>query len=100
MLAKLPFYFEKDWREAVCKWKDKHGSCSYPSFYQLVEFIERRTKRANFPELRTISKPSAPGKVAHQEKKREMKNVQVLSTKADGQVTKCSHCTKEHDINA
>ena len=65
MLAKLPFYFEKDWREAVCKWKGKHGSCSYPSFYQLVEFIERRTKRANFPELQTISKPSAPGKVAH-----------------------------------
>ena len=28
ILAKLPFYFEKDWRKAVCKWKDKHGSCS------------------------------------------------------------------------
>ena len=100
ILAKLPFYFEKDWREAVCKWKDKHGSCSYSSFDQLVEFIERRTKRANLPELQTISKPSAPGKVAHQEKKREMKNVKVLSTKADGQVTKCSYCTKEHDTNA
>ena len=83
-MAKLSFYFEKDWREAVCKWKDKHGSCSYPSFDQLVEFIERRTKRATLPELQTISKPSALGKLAHQEKKREVKNVKVLSTEADG----------------
>ena len=99
ILAKLPFYFEKDWREAECKWNDKHGSCSYPLFDQLVEFIKRRTKRANLLELQTISKPSALGKVAQQEKKSEMKNVKVLSTKADGQVIKCSYCTKEHDID-
>ena len=99
ILAKLPFYFERDWREYVYAWKEKHGPNSYPSFDQLAKFIERRANRANLPELQPVAKRSVPVKMVQQEKKREVKNAQVFSTEVDSQVVKCSFCSKEHDVN-
>ena len=102
ILIKLPMYFENEWREAVCKWRDKKGSDSYPPFDHLVEFIERRATRANIPELHGNMKLSIKGKTFQQER-RSSNNVRALATTTKSDSVKksypCSYCTEEQHIN-
>lgn len=107
ILSKLPMFFENEWREVVCSWRDKNGISAYPPFDRLVAFIERRALRANIPELQSNLKTNAAvrWKTGQQDKKnaggvRSFKtNASNNTAKHDEGTIKCSYCLQEHHIN-
>ena len=107
ILGKLPNYFEREWRENVCRWREKLGEASYPPFDYLVEFIEHRSKKANIPELQTVTRGFLPSKASMMQPLN--KRVKAFSShieskaqvdiKAEQQRKVCGYCMEEHSIN-
>ena len=101
ILAKLPKYFENDWRDEICSWREKKDADSYPPFDHLVRFVERRANKANIPELQGLNTMNA-GKFPHRER-RAGNGARALITssseRTSGRPDNCSYCSKQHDIN-
>ena len=103
ILRKLPVYFDREWRESVCSWRDKHGLDSYPSFDDLVHFVERRATRANIPELQQQNFTKQATTKGSLEKRIFVKDVRALATTAEGNSKNhdmnCTYCHQGHHIN-
>ena len=56
ILSKLPMHIEIEWRDIVYSHSEKAGPCAYPSFDRLAYFIERKSKKANIPELQILNR--------------------------------------------
>jgi len=103
ILAKLPFYFENEWRKAVNEWRNTHGISSYPDYDFLVAFIEQRSQQANIPELQFIARSSTTNKMNPQQQNRQgNKSAKSFSTKLEKQdllKVKCAYCSNDHSVN-
>ena len=60
LCAKLPYYLETKWRDAVNHWRHTHGEASYPTFLKFAGFIRDAADKANIPELESLSTSSSP----------------------------------------
>ena len=103
ILRKLPVYFDQEWKESVCSWRDKHGLDSYPSFDDLVLFVERRATRANTPELQQQNFAKQATTKGSSEKRIFAKDVTALAITAKGNSKNhdmnCTYCHQGHHIN-
>ena len=107
ILSKLPTHFEIDWRDIVYSHRENNGTCSYPPFDRFVAFVERKSKKANIPELQMglIQKqlPASANKFhgsqsAHY--RREIRNPKVFATNINRSIVEtCSYCQQEHRTN-
>ena len=98
-------HFEIEWRDIVYSHREKAGPCAYPSFDRLADFIERKSKKANIPELQILNRCLSQTKPSGTQHfyKRENKTPRVFATNveySDQAVGKiCSYCAKNHCIN-
>ena len=97
ILAKLPKYFENDWRDEICSWREEKDADSYPPFDHLVRFVERRSNKANIPELQSL-KTMNTGRSPHRERQAG-NNARALKTSSSAERGNCSYCSLQHHIN-
>ena len=60
LCAKLPYYSETKWRDAVNHWRHTDGEANYPSFLKFAGFIRDAADKANIPALESLYTSSSP----------------------------------------
>ena len=84
LLAKLPYYLEIKWRDAIKQWRHTHGEASYPTFLKCADFIREAAEKANIPELESLSTSTSPKFYRNLKPKPEKDEGSSLSTSAKG----------------